>query len=51
MSDPYSAPGALAQGAGDINIHFMQKVEHKQPSAAFYELGSRCQELVDHYGY
>lgn len=51
MADPYSAPGAVAQGAGDLHIHLKKTVEHRAPIEPFYDLGERCQELVEHYGY
>lgn len=51
MADPYAKPGAIALGAGDLHIHLLGGVEHRRPIDPFYELGSRCQELVDRYGY
>ncbi len=51
IADPYAMPGPTAQGAGDLLIHLLERVEHRRPIDAFYELGGRCQELVNRYGY
>jgi hypothetical protein len=51
MADPYAAPGPTAQGAGDLLIHLLDRVEQRRSIPAFYELGGRCQELVNRYGY
>ena len=51
MADPYSKPGALVQGAGDLNIHLAKQVEHWRPIEAFFELGNRSRELAARYGY
>ena len=51
MADPYSGPGATAQGAGDLHIHLKKKVEYRKPVDSFYELGGKCQELTTRYGY
>ena len=51
MSDPYAAPGAVAQGAGDLHVNLLGRVERRAPSEPFYPLGSRCQELGSRLGY
>ena len=51
MVDPYSKPGAAALGAGDLMINLLKAVEHRPPTEPFYRLGSRCQQLVTHFGY
>jgi hypothetical protein len=51
MADPYSQLGAVASGAGDLHVHLHQRVEHRSPSDAFFELGRCCQEMADRYGY
>jgi hypothetical protein len=51
MADPYSAPGANVQGAGDLHIHLLKKVEPRPATTAFYELGRKCSELARQYDY
>ncbi len=51
MADPYATPGAIALGAGDLHINLLKRVEHRKPVDAFYELGSRCQDLANRYAY
>lgn len=51
MTDPYSAPGPTAQGAGDLHIHLLGKVEYRAPIEPFFELGGRARELGARYGY
>ena len=51
MTDPYAAPGATAIGAGDLHINLLNRVESRRPIEPFYELGSKCQELVARYNY
>jgi hypothetical protein len=51
MADPYAKEGSTALGAGDLHIHLLKAVEPRRPIAPFYELGSRCQELVTRYAY
>jgi hypothetical protein len=51
MANPYAVPSSTLQGAGDLMVHLLDRVEHRRPIDAFYELGRRGQELADRYGY
>lgn len=52
MADPYAgATEPIAQGAGDLHIHLLERVEQRTPIEAFYPLGGRCQRLAEYYGY
>ena len=52
MENPYAASrGPIAHGAGDLVINLLDRVESRTPTGPFYELGSRCEELVRKYGY
>jgi hypothetical protein len=52
MVDPYKkASGRVAQGAGDPHINFLETVEKRTPSKAFYPIGGACQNLAERLGY
>ena len=52
MADPYKqSAGVVALGASDVHLNSFEKVENREPSVAFYPIGSRCLNLVEELGY
>ena len=52
MADPYAKrSGRVALGAGDMEVNFLERVEKRAPSDAYYPVGARCESLASRYGY
>lgn len=52
MADPYrKRSGRVALGAGDMKVNFLDRVENRPPSAAFYPVGETCRSLAARHGY